>query len=97
MGARSLQECLSIQLSRKETDKPLISLSKKIIDTAFDEFSRKHYKKLQDRFNINEDELRAVFDEISKLNPKPGGALSEGSQNNHIVPDFILTIENGSL
>ena len=53
--------------------------------------------KLQDRFNINEDELRAVFDEISKLNPKPGGALSEGSQNNHIVPDFILTIENGSL
>ena len=97
VGARSLQECLSIQLSRKETDKPLISLSKKIIDTAFDEFSRKHYKKLQDRFNINEDELRAVFDEISKLNPKPGGALSEGSQNNHIVPDFILTIENGSL
>ena len=97
VGARSLQECLSIQLSRKETDKPLISLSKKIIDTAFDEFSRKHYKKLQDRFNINEDELRAVFDEISKLNPKPGGALSEGGQNNHIVPDFILTIENGSL
>ena len=97
VGARSLQECLSIQLSRKETDKPLISLSKKIIDTAFDEFSRKHYKKLQDRFNINEDELRAVFDEISKLNPKPGAALSEGGQNNHIVPDFILTIENGSL
>ena len=97
VGARSLQECLSIQLSRKETDKPLISLSKKIIDTAFDEFSRKHYKKLQDRFNINEDELRAVFDEISKLNPKPGGALSEGGQNNHIVPDFMLTIENGSL
>ncbi|MAM15738.1 MAG: RNA polymerase sigma-54 factor [Flavobacteriaceae bacterium] len=97
VGARSLKECLSIQLSRKETDKPLISLSKKIIDTAFDEFSRKHYKKLQDRFNINEDELRAVFDEISKLNPKPGGALSEGGQNNHIVPDFILTIENGSL
>ena len=97
VGARSLQECLSIQLSRKETDKPLIRLSKKIIDTAFDEFSRKHYKKLQDRFNINEDELRAVFDEISKLNPKPGGALSEGGQNNHIVPDFMLTIENGSL
>ena len=97
VGARSLQECLSIQLSRKETDKPLIRQKKKIIDTAFDEFSRKHYKKLQDRFNINEDELRAVFDEISKLNPKPGGALSEGGQNNHIVPDFILTIENGSL
>ena len=97
VGARSLQECLSIQLSRKERDRPLISLSKNIIDNAFNEFSRKHYKKLQDRFNINEEELRSVFDEIAKLNPKPGGALSEGSQNNHIVPDFLLSIDNGKL
>tara|TARA_A100001011_G_scaffold347571_1_gene384791 strand:- start:1153 stop:2604 length:1452 start_codon:yes stop_codon:yes gene_type:complete len=97
VGARSLQECLSIQLSRKERDKPLIILSKNIIDNAFNEFSRKHYKKLQDRFDINEEELRSVFDEIAKLNPKPGGALSEGSQNNHIVPDFILNIDNGKL
>ena len=97
VGARSLQECLSIQLSRKERDRPLISLSKNIIDNAFNEFSRKHYKKLQDKFNINEEELRSVFDEIAKLNPKPGGALSEGSQNNHIVPDFLLSIDNGKL
>ena len=97
VGARSLQECLSIQLSRKERDRPLISLSKNIIDNAFNEFTRKHYKKLQDRFNINEEELRSVFDEIAKLNPKPGGALSEGSQNNHIVPDFLLSIDNGKL
>ena len=97
VGARSLQECLSIQLSRKERDRPLISLSKSIIDNAFNEFSRKHYKKLQDRFNINDEELRSVFDEIAKLNPKPGGALSEGSQNNQIVPDFILNIDNGKL
>ena len=97
VGARSLQECLSIQLSRKKQDRPLISLSKSIIDNAFNEFSRKHYKKLQDRFNINEEELRSVFDEIAKLNPKPGGALSEGSQNNHIVPDFLLSINNGKL
>jgi RNA polymerase sigma-54 factor len=41
--------------------------------------------------------LRGVFDEIAKLNPKPGGAISESNQNNHIVPDFILTIENGTL
>ena len=97
VGARSLQESLSIQLSRKERDRPLISLSKNIIDNAFIEFSRKHYKKLQDRFNINEEELRSVFEEIAKLNPKPGGALSEGSQNNQIVPDFILNIDNGKL
>ena len=97
VGARSLQECLSIQLSRKDRYNSLISLSKDIIDNAFNEFSRKHYKKLQDRFNINEEELRSVFDEIAKLNPKPGGALSEGSQNNQIVPDFILNIDNGKL
>ena len=97
VGARTLQECLSIQLARKERDRPEIELTRKIIDNAFDEFSRKHYQKLQDRFNLTEDELRKVFDEIGKLNPKPGGALSETNQNNHIVPDFILTIENGTL
>ena len=97
VGARSLQECLSLQLARKERDRPMVSLAKKIVDTAFEEFSKKHYQKLQDRFHITENELRGVFDEISKLNPKPGGALSESRQNNHIVPDFILTIENGEL
>lgn len=97
VGARTLQECLLIQLERKEKDRPEISLTRKIIDKAFNEFSRKHYQKLQARFHLSEDELRAVFKEIAKLNPKPGGALSESSQNNHIVPDFILTVENGSL
>tara|TARA_B100001057_G_scaffold51707_1_gene45933 strand:+ start:5874 stop:7328 length:1455 start_codon:yes stop_codon:yes gene_type:complete len=97
VGARSLQECLSIQLARKEKDRPEVELTRKIIDTAFNEFSRKHYQKLQDRFNLTEEELRGVFDEIGKLNPKPGGALSESNQNNLIVPDFILIIENGTL
>ena len=76
VGARSLQECLSLQLARKKKDRPLISLSKNHRH-AFDEFSRKHYKKLQDRFNINEEELRFVFDEIAKLNPKPGGLFQK--------------------
>lgn len=97
VGARTLQECLSIQLARKEKNRPEVELTRNIIDNAFDEFSRKHYQKLQDRFHITEEELRIVFDEIAKLNPKPGGALSETNQNNHIVPDFTLTIENGSL
>ena len=97
VGARSLQECLSLQLARKEKIRPEVELARQIIDTAFDEFSRKHYLKLQDRFNLTEAELRNIFDEIAKLNPKPGGALSHSAQNNHIVPDFILTIENGTL
>ena len=97
VGARSLQECLSLQLARKEKIRPEVELARQIIDTAFDEFSRKHYLKLQDRFKLTEAELRNIFDEIAKLNPKPGGALSHSAQNNHIVPDFILTIENGTL
>ena len=97
VGARSLQECLSLQLARKEKIRPEVELARQIIDTAFDEFSRKHYLKLQDRFNLTEAELRNIFDEIAKLNPKPGGALSHSAQNNHIVPDFILIIENGTL
>ena len=97
VGARSLQECLSLQLERKEKIRPEVELARQIIDTAFDEFARKHYLKLQDRFNLTEAELRNIFDEIAKLNPKPGGALSHSAQNNHIVPDFILIIENGTL
>ena len=81
----------------KKKIRPEVELARQIIDTAFDEFSRKHYLKLQDRFNLTEAELRGVFDEIAKLNPKPGGALSHSAQNNHIVPDFILIIENGTL
>jgi RNA polymerase sigma-54 factor len=84
-------------LSRKEKDRPEVELTRKIIDTAFNEFSRKHYQKLQGRFHLTEEQLRQVFDEIAKLNPKPGGAISDSNQNTHVVPDFILTIENGTL
>ena len=97
VAARSLQECLSLQLERKTIERLTVKTAKSIIDTSFEEFSRKHYKKLQDRFHLTEEELRLVFDEISKLNPKPGGALSDYSQNNHILPDFTLLIENGEL
>ena len=97
VAARSLQECLSLQLERKTKDRPTIKIAKSVIDNGFEEFSRKHYNKLQDRFQLTEGKLRSVFDEISKLNPKPGGALSDYSQNNHILPDFTLLIENGEL
>ena len=84
VGARSLKECLSIQLSRKQRERPEISLSKNIIDNAFDEFSRKHYKKLQDRFNINEKE--AIKWSIEK-----------GDYSGRIAEQFILNINNGNL
>ena len=97
VAARSLQECLSLQLERKTKDRSTIKIAKSVIDSGFEEISRKHYNKLQDKFQLTEVKLRSVFDEISKLNPKPGGALSDYSQNNHILPDFTLLIENGEL
>ncbi|MDG2491564.1 MAG: RNA polymerase factor sigma-54 [Flavobacteriaceae bacterium] len=96
VGARTLQECLSIQLSRKQLSVPQIMASK-IINEAFELFSKKHFVKLQDKFDVNEDLLKQGLKEIERLNPKPGGALSGIFQNTHIVPDFILTIENGIL
>ena len=96
VAARNLKECLLLQLNRKRKNKYSI-LAKNIIENSFEEFSRKHYKKLQDRFSIDENDLKLVLNEISKLNPKPGGALSGSAQNTHIVPDFILKIEDGDL
>ncbi len=96
VGSRTLQECLSIQLSRKQLSVPQIMASK-IINEAFELFSKKHFVKLQDKFDVDEDLLKQGLKEIERLNPKPGGALSGIFQNTHIVPDFILTIENGIL
>jgi RNA polymerase sigma-54 factor len=96
VAARNLKECLLLQLNRKRKNKYSV-LAKNIIETSFEEFSRKHYKKLQDRFSIDENDLKLVLNEVSKLNPKPGGALSGSVQNTHITPDFILKIEDGDL
>ena len=96
VAARNLKECLLLQLKRKKKNK-YSTLAKNMIETSFDEFSRKHYKKLQDRFSIDENDLKLILNEISKLNPKPGGALSGSVQNTHIIPDFVLKIEDGDL
>ena len=97
VGARSLQECLSIQLNRKEQH-PDIELAAKIIDKAFEQFTKKHYKKLMAKFSINEDELKSAIEEIECLNPKPGGSFSGNSRMvEHVVPDFAIKIIDGEL
>ena len=96
VGARNLQECLSIQLERKETTLPIL-MARQIIEKGFDLFSKKHYNKMQEKFDVDEGLLKQGLAEIEKLNPKPGGAMSGIFQNTHIVPDFILTIENGEV
>ena len=97
VGARNLQECLSIQLHRKEPN-PYVELAIKIIDKAFDQFTKKHYKKLQSKFSITEDELKDAIEEIEHLNPKPGGSYAGNNKIiEHIVPDFAIKIVDGEL
>src|SRR5690606_32341634 len=97
VAARDLQECLLIQLERKEQT-PSVDLAIKIIDDSFDQFSKKHYKKLIQKFNITEDELRDAIHEIEGLNPKPGGTYSGNNRIvEHVVPDFAIKIIDGEL
>ncbi|PSG90584.1 RNA polymerase factor sigma-54 [Aurantibacter aestuarii] len=97
VGARNLQECLSIQLHRKEKT-PEIELAIRIIDETFDQFTKKHYKKLIAKFNINEEQLRDAIHEIERLNPKPGGSYAGNNRMvEHVVPDFAIKIVDGEL
>ena len=97
VGARSLKECLQLQLEKKKKDRPDVVHALKIIKEEFDHFSHKHYTKLQDRVGITQEELKKALELIARLNPKPGGALSSTIQNTHVVPDFILTLEDGRI
>ena len=97
VGARNLQECLLIQLQRKSKT-PSVERALQIIDKAFDQFSKKHYKKLLKKFNISEDELKEGVLEIEHLNPKPGGSFSGNTRIvEHVVPDFTIRIINDEL
>lgn len=97
VGARNLQECLSIQLHRKMPT-PNIELAQKIIDKAFEQFTKKHYKKLLQKFDITEAQLKDAIHEIERLNPKPGGSFSGNTRIvEHVVPDFTITIVDGEL
>ena len=97
VGARSLKECLQLQLEKKKKDRPEVVHALKIIKEEFDHFSHKHYTKLQDRVGITQEELKKALELIARLNPKPGGALSSTIQNTHVVSDFILTLEDGRI
>lgn len=92
VGARSLKECLLLQIERKEMEQPAVALARSILKNHFEEFTNKHYDKILQRLNITEPVLKAALEEILRLNPKPGGAMgdSQGKSFHHIVPDFIL-------
>lgn len=97
VGARDLQECLLLQLKHK-TPSDSIALAIQVMEQQFEAFSKKHYDKLLQKFDINQQQLRKAIDEIEKLNPKPGGSF-DGNQKmvEHVVPDFTIRIMDGEL
>lgn len=104
VGARNLQECLLLQLESKiekneENHVEAKQLALKILISHFDEFTKKHYQKLQKHLNASESDLRDAIEEILKLNPKPASAV-QGARNansQYVVPDFIIQNRDGEL
>lgn len=99
VGARNLQECLLIQLRRKDYENnPSIELAIQILEHYFNEFVKKHYEKIIKKARIGEEDLKLALDEVLKLNPKPGNSLSETVKTNqYVIPDFIIHNTNGDL
>jgi RNA polymerase sigma-54 factor len=96
--ARNLQECLMLQLLRQQADGRDVELAIKIVDKYFDEFTKKHYEKIQRGLNISDDELKDVINWILKLNPKPGGNVGEiNKAESYIIPDFFVVNNAGKL
>jgi RNA polymerase sigma-54 factor len=99
VGARDLRECLLLQISRKDQSHPSVALTKTVLTDFFEEFSRRHYEKIMARLGKSEEEMKGVIDEVLKLNPKPGGTVSDpySKSAQHIIPDFILEESDGGL
>ena len=97
VGARDLKECLLIQLRKKQKTIP-IKTAEVILEKFFEEFIKKHYKKITTRLDIEENDVKEAIDEIVKLNPKPGNSLIETNKSFHqIIPDFIITEHDGEI
>jgi RNA polymerase sigma-54 factor len=98
IGARDLQECLLIQLQRKTTEGIGVALAIKVLTKYFDEFTKKHYEKIQRGLDLNDEDLKEVITQIIKLNPKPGGNVGEiNKAESYIIPDFFMLNNAGIL
>jgi RNA polymerase sigma-54 factor len=98
VGARNLQECLLLQIKRKQDGDIVRYTAKKILEDYFDEFTKKHYDKIAKKLEIEDEDLKEAIDEILRLNPKPGGSMRESAKNyQQIIPDFMLFENEGRL
>ena len=98
IGARNLQECLSLQLERKDEDSEIVQVARRIIDSCFNEFSKKHYDKIARKLSLDDEGLlREAIYLITKLNPKPGGTGDAAAKTQYVIPDFILVNNDDKL
>lgn len=98
VGARDLRECLFIQVRRLEERTADTVLAEQIISKFFDEFTKKHYEKIAKRLDLSDEDLKPAIDIILHLNPKPGNSMMETVRTvQHVVPDFLLSVENDEL
>ncbi len=99
IGARSLQECLLLQIGRRE-DSRLKQLMQQVVSNYFDEFTKKHWDKIQQALSLNDLQAEALQKELRRLNPKPGASMGEaiGRSLQQITPDFIVdTQDDGTI
>jgi RNA polymerase sigma-54 factor len=98
VAARDLQECLLLQLQRRKGDGKSVELAIEVLTKYFDEFTKKHYDKIQRGLDLNDDQLKDIINQIIKLNPKPGGNVEDSAKGeNYVVPDFFITNNAGKL
>ncbi len=97
IGARSLQECLLLQMQRQTRDSRTKQLAHKILSSHFESFVKKHYERLIARLDIDEEQFREAIEYIRTLSPKPGNLYTEGGIDStpYIVPDFLLDNTDG--
>lgn len=99
IGARNLQECLLLQIDRRDTSR-LKQLMHEVISLHFDEFTKKHWDKIRSSLGLTETQTDTLIRELRKLNPKPGASMGEAVGRNiqQITPDFIVdTLDDGTV
>jgi len=98
VAARNLQECLLLQLYRMQDEGKNVQLAIRAISKYFDEFTKKHYEKIQRGLDLNDEHLKEMMQQIVRLNPKPGGIVGEMNKaENYVVPDFFIINNSGKL
>ncbi len=94
VGARNLQESLSIQLHRQPDDTDLREYAIKLVDDYFDLLANREYPQLMRKMKLSEDDLRDVIQLIQSMNPRPGGQIT-ANQPEYIIPDVTVKKVNG--